>query len=188
MDSAASRTALIGVLQAAYSGELAAAYAYRGHWRSLRRQRRSAARAEIRRIENAEWHHRNLVGDMLAELGARPQRWREVVMWTIGRFFGLLCFVGGYFGPMYAAGRLEASNVAQYADARRHALACGFDGYAAELVDMIEEEARHERYFGEQIRSHPLLPVARLVGRWTPPPSVLSEQIDPIRPVAADRS
>ncbi len=109
---------------------------------------------------------------MLAELGSRPQRWRETVMWTIGRFFGSLCFVGGYFGPMYAAGRLEASNVAQYVDARHHALACGFDGYATQLVAMIEEEARHERFFGDQIRSHPLLPVARLVGRWTPPPAI----------------
>jgi demethoxyubiquinone hydroxylase (CLK1/Coq7/Cat5 family) len=179
VETAASRAALIGVLQAAYSGELAAAYAYRGHWRSLWRDKRRSARAEIMRIEEAEWHHRNLIGIMLEELGARPQRWREAVMWTIGRFFGALCFVSGFFGPMYAAGRLEASNVDQYVDARRHALACGFARYAAQLVDMVEEEARHERFFGDQVRGHLLLPVARLVGRWSPPPAALPEEIGP---------
>ena len=167
---ATSRAKLIRVLQAAYSGELAAAYAYRGHWRSLWRAQRMADRAEIRRIEDAEWHHRNLVGEMLDELGARPQQWREAVMWTIGRFFGGLCFVGGYFGPMYAAGRLEAANVLQYADAREHALACGREDYAEQLVAMIEEEDRHEQFFGDRIRHHRLLPIGRKVGRWTPPP------------------
>ena len=32
-----SRQNLIRILQNAYSGELAAAYAYRGHWRSLKK-------------------------------------------------------------------------------------------------------------------------------------------------------
>src|SRR5256885_17055436 len=107
-----ARSQLVRVLQDAHAGELAAAYAYRAHWKSLRR--RPDARTEVRRIEGTEWHHRQLVADMLVVLGAGPRRPREMAMASIGRFFGLLCFVSGFFGPMYAAGRLEAMNVSQY--------------------------------------------------------------------------
>ena len=46
MDS--SRSGLIGILQLAYSGELAAGYAYRGHARSLSDP---SERDHIRKIE-----------------------------------------------------------------------------------------------------------------------------------------
>jgi len=171
-DEATDRAATVAILQAAYSGELAAAYAYRGHWKSLWRVRRTAARCEIRLIESEEWHHRRLVGEMLAELGAGPQRWREAVMWSIGRFFGSLCFVGGWFGPVYAAGRLEAANVTQYEQAAVHADRAGLDVYLPQLAEMVETEDRHERYFGALIADHPLLPMAaRLLG-WRPPARV----------------
>lgn len=55
MSQANNAAPLIGILQLAYSGELAAAYAYRGHWKSV------SDSEEIRRIEeieNEEWHHR----------------------------------------------------------------------------------------------------------------------------------
>jgi hypothetical protein len=155
------------VLQDAHAGELAAAYAYRGHWKSLRRQ--PDARAEVKRIEGAEWHHRNLVAEMLAELGARPRRRRELAMSSIGRLFGLLCFVSGFFGPMYAAGRLEAMNVLQYRTARDGAAELGLEGFRSQLEAMCVEEARHERFFGDQVRGHPLLSIARFFLGWSPP-------------------
>ncbi|HEU5240253.1 MAG TPA: hypothetical protein VFU37_24170 [Pyrinomonadaceae bacterium] len=68
-----SRQNLIAILQLAYSGELAAAYAYRGHWHSLRRK---DERESVRNIENDEWRHRKFVGEMLKSLerlSARPQ-------------------------------------------------------------------------------------------------------------------
>src|SRR5438067_12689010 len=86
-----ARLELIRVLQDAHAGELAAAYAYRAHWKSLRT--RPAAQAEVKRIEGTEWHHRGLVFEMLVALGARPRQGRELLMGSIGRFFGLLCFV-----------------------------------------------------------------------------------------------
>ena len=116
------RSALVRVLQAAHAGELAAAYAYRGHWRS------------------------------------------------IGRFFGLLCFVSFRFALMYAAGRLEAMNVGQYADARRCAKGLGLDHFVAELQAMCDEELRHEIFFGDQCRGHVLLPMTARICGWTPPP------------------
>jgi demethoxyubiquinone hydroxylase (CLK1/Coq7/Cat5 family) len=84
-DDASAR--LVRQLQLAYSGELAAACAYAGHWRSVRDPEE---RSSIRRIEEEEWHHRQLVGGMLQSLGARPVRWREVRAWLIGRLLGLL--------------------------------------------------------------------------------------------------
>ena len=82
-------------------------------------------------------------------------------MGAIGRFFGLLCFVGGHFGPMYAAGLLEAANVRQYEAAERSAAMLGLDVYVACLRAMVVEETRHEVFFGDQVRGHVLLPLAR---------------------------
>jgi demethoxyubiquinone hydroxylase (CLK1/Coq7/Cat5 family) len=163
---AATMRALVRGLQDAHAGELAAAYAYRAHWKSLRR--RPAARREVKRIEAAEWHHRALVASMLAELGEHPRQGRELLMAAVGRFFGTLCYVGGFFGPMYAAGQLEAMNVAQYDTARDQAAALGLGGFAEQLEAMRVEEDVHERFFAGQIRSHRLVPIARFVFGWDP--------------------
>src|SRR5262249_5225704 len=95
------RERLLAILQLAYSGALAAAHAYRGRWRSVSD---AAESARIRQIEEEEWHHRELVGGMLAALGGAPRRGREARAWMIGRSLGLLCHVMGWFAPMYAAG------------------------------------------------------------------------------------
>ena len=165
-DEATHRARLVRILQDAHAGELAAAFAYQGHRRSLRR---AWEREELQRIEDAEWHHRAQIAVVLRELGSGPRPARELLMAVIGRFFGALCFVGGWFGPMYAAGRLEASNVGQYVDARDAATALGLTAYVAQLDEMVAEERRHEEWFGDRVRGHWLLPVtARLLG-WRPP-------------------
>ncbi len=156
---------LVRLLQLAHSGELAAAYAYRGHWKAVRS---TIERDEIKRIEAAEWHHRKLVGEILVAAGGGPQVARERMMGAVGRVFGLLCFVPFWFGPMYAAGRLEAMNVGQYARARDLARSLGEEGWAVALEEMRVEEARHETWFGEQIRDHRLLRPARWLFRWSP--------------------
>ena len=163
------RSALVRILQDAHAGELAAAYAYRAHWKSLRR--RPEQRAEVHRIEGAEWHHRELVAGLLEDLDATIRRPRELLMGAIGRFFGVLCYVTGWFGPMYAAGRLEAMNVNQYEQARDYAQQLGLDEAAVALEAMRVEEVRHEEWFGDRVRGHPLLPIARVFGRWAPSPA-----------------
>jgi hypothetical protein len=50
-----SRPALALLLQRAYSGEMAAAFAYVGHAGSLRCPQ---AKAAVKQIEDDEWHHR----------------------------------------------------------------------------------------------------------------------------------
>ncbi len=166
---AESRTKLIRLLQAAHAGELAAAYAYRGHWKAARRP---SERDEIKRIEIAEWQHRHEVGAILVELGSRPHRGRELVMGAVGRFFGALCFIPFWFGPMYAAGRLEAMNVGQYARARDLARSLGEETWATDLEVMRIEEHRHERWFGDQVRGHRLLRPAQRMFGWSPPDEV----------------
>ena len=107
---------LIAILQLAYSGELAAAYAYRGHWHSLTN---AADRTQVKKIEEEEWHHRELVGEMLHSLGAGPNKRRELRATLVGRTLGLLCHVTGWFAPMYGAGRLESRNIVEYETAAR---------------------------------------------------------------------
>lgn len=162
-----ARRALVRMLQDAHAGELAAAFAYRGHARSLRRRHPDQAH-HVQVIEAAEWHHRNRVAELLDDLGEAPRPGRELLMGTIGRFFGALCWISGWFGPMYAAGRLEAMNVGQYATARADATTLGLAAMLPELEAMEVEEQRHEDHFADLVRGHPLLPVAAFFLGWRP--------------------
>ena len=166
IDPVETRATLVRILQNAHAGELAAAYAYRGHWRSLRAR---GERAEVARIESAEWHHRNEVFEHLLALDAAPRPRRELLMGAIGAFFGALCLVGGWFAPMYAAGRLEAINTFEYETARDAAQALDLDDLVEALDAMIVEEDRHERWFGERCRGHWMLPIASRLFGWSPP-------------------
>ena len=108
MEQAEARQALISILQLAYSGERAAALAYRGHWKSLPA---GSDQDRVRAIEAEEWDHRSLVGDMLTELGAGPLGVREARAAIIGRVLGFLCHITGWLAPMYGAGKLESKNI-----------------------------------------------------------------------------
>lgn len=164
MDPQSARRSLIRQLQLAYSGERAAGYAYRGHWKSVADP---AERSRIRQIEDEEWHHRRLVGGLLAQLGARPDQWREARALVIGRALGALCHVAGWFAPMYGAGRLERRNVVEYEDAARFAIAAGRPDFLECLLTMAEVEWEHEHYFRSKVEGRGLL---RLFPLWSPPP------------------
>ena len=159
-----NRQKLIAILQLAYSGELAAAFAYRGHWHSVSD---ADERESIRTIEEDEWRHRKLVGEMLTALGSAPNRVRETRATLIGRTLGFLCHVTGWFAPMYGAGKLESRNIVEYETAARYAR----DSGQAELVDclleMAEVEWDHEKYFRSQILRHA---VGRRLPIWPEPP------------------
>jgi rubrerythrin len=158
------RQKLIAILQLAYSGELAAAYAYRGHWHSV-----SAAdeRESIRTIEEDEWRHRKLVGEMLQGLGAEPNKAREVRAALIGRTLGFLCHVTGWFAPMYGAGKLESRNIVEYETAARLARDCGQAQLIDCLLEMAEVEWGHEKYFRSQVLRHA---IGRRLPIWPEPP------------------
>jgi rubrerythrin len=155
---------LILILQLAYSGERAAAYAYRGHWHSVRD---SAERTRIQAIENEEWHHRELVGGMLRDLRFRPDSRREARATLIGRVLQALCHVSGWLAPMYGAGKLESRNIKEYEDAARFAWGCGHAEFVDCLLAMAEVEWEHEQYFRAKVLSHSL---SKLLPIWPLPP------------------
>src|SRR3569832_1777939 len=94
----ASRRALIRVLQNAYSGERAAAFAYDGHARSVSDPRE---KAEIFFIRDQELDHRERVGLMLASLASAPDPRLEAALFDDSRTISAFCRVGGGFLPMY---------------------------------------------------------------------------------------
>lgn len=152
------------ILRLAYSGELAAAYAYRGHWNSVKDE---ATKARIREIEEEEWRHRRLVGRMLEQVGSRPSRVRECRAIIIGRALGVLCHLAGRLLPMYGAGKLESRNIREYEMAARHASRSGHAEFVDCLLGMAEVEWEHERYFRACVESHRWSPRLRL---WPAPP------------------
>ena len=158
------RMRLIHILQLAYSGERAAAYAYRGHWRSVS----SAEEKErIHCIEEEEWNHRRLVGEMLSELGALPDPRREFRALLIGRTLQMLCHVSGWLLPMYGAGKLERRNIVEYEHAAQYAVGCGKIDFVDCLLMMAEVEWEHEQYFRAKVLSHRL---GRVLPIWPAPP------------------
>jgi hypothetical protein len=165
MDNSPGHRQLVHILQAAYSGELAAAYAYRGHWKSLSSQ---PEREKIQQIENEEWVHREKVGLMLASLGSAPVKSREARMWAVGRVIGLACHFAGWFLPMYFAGRLESGNVEEYESAAFHARESGLTSFEADLRVMAGVEKEHEIFFLKMVAGHRLLPLMQKVFKWGP--------------------
>jgi len=159
-----ARENLIRILQNAYSGEIAAAYAYRGHWRSLRP---SPEKERIRQIEAEEWDHRRRVGEWLTGLGSGPNLRREKTFWTIGKVLGHSCFVSGWFFPMYFAGRLESGNSLEYEDAAALAKELEMEACVDDLLDMARVEIEHEIFFRETVANHWLLPVTSRIFGWS---------------------
>ena len=163
-NEADSREKLINILRLAYSGELAAAYAYRGHWHSVSAP---AEREAIRKIEEDELHHRQLIGEMLTGLGSGPNQRRELRATIIGRTLQFLCHVTGWLAPMYGAGKLESRNIREYETAARYARDCGSLDLIDCLLEMAEVEWDHEHYFRSCVLQHRL---GRRLPIWPEPP------------------
>ncbi|MCY7348398.1 MAG: ferritin-like domain-containing protein [Pyrinomonadaceae bacterium] len=160
-----ARQNLIRILQNAHAGELAAAFAYRGHWKSLKS---GAAECEgIKKIEREEWEHRENVARWLVKLDAQPRPLREKMFWTIGKTIGLACYVSGWFFPMYFAGRLESKNVQEYVDAAEYAKELEMKECFDEMMEMSRVEGEHEIFFSQTVATHRLLPLTRRFFHWS---------------------
>ncbi len=175
MDEQYHREHLVKILQNAYSGELAAAYAYRGHWKSLKD---GAQRKRIKLIEDEEWLHREKVGRLLLAMQSRPLKRKEARMWLIGRTAGVACHVTGWFLPMYFAGRLETANVGEYESAAHHAAELGLIEFESELRVMAAVEREHEIFFMSVVTGHRLLPFVRAIFKWDPVESATSRKAE----------
>jgi rubrerythrin len=157
------RERLIHILQCAYSGELGAALAYRGHWKSVKDP---SEKKHIRQIEHEEWVHRRRVGEMLVSLRSAPVKSKEIRLWITGRMIGLACHLIGWFMPMYFAGRIESRNVEEYLAAARHARALSLAEFESDLLRMAEVERQHEKFFLEKVARHWMLPLAAKLFNW----------------------
>ena len=160
-----ARQNLIRILQNAHAGELAAAFAYRGHWKSLKKT--AAEREQIKKIESEEWKHRENVACWLDRLGAKPNKTREKIFWTIGKTIGAACYVSGWFFPMYFAGRLESGNVQEYVDAAVFAKELGMSECFDDMMEMSCVEGEHELFFSQIVAKHRLLPLTKRFFRWS---------------------
>ncbi len=158
-----SRHQLVALLQLAHAGEHGASIAYRGHAASLRDP---VEKAEIATIMLEELDHRGRVRAMLHTLGAGPDERQERKMRRIGRLIATFCHVGGWYAPMYGAGRFERNNVADYERAAHLALDAGYSQFVDDLIDMAEAEWEHASYFHTKSRGHWLW---RLSPTWSPP-------------------
>lgn len=160
----AARANLVALLQLAHSGELAAAYAYAGHAASVGDP---AERHRILEIRDEELDHRARVRAMLELLDIAPEAARERKLARVGKLISAFCRVGGWFGPMYGAARLERKNIGEYERAAAFAVGAGHPELVDDLIDMSEVEWEHERYFREQAAGHWLW---RLFPKWDAPP------------------
>src|SRR4030095_16261648 len=142
---------LIHILKRSYSGERAAALAYRRHWKSVKNHKE---REMILKIENDEWAHREEVGKILSALSSGPQRRREVFSWWIGRLIGIFCHLTGWFFPVYIAGRVESKNVAEYLRAADHARNLKIMEYEETLLKMAKMEKEHQNFFLKTASQH----------------------------------
>jgi demethoxyubiquinone hydroxylase (CLK1/Coq7/Cat5 family) len=163
MDKESDLSSLVNILKLAYSGELAAAYAYRGHWKSLKNP---SEIARIKQIEDEEWVHRQSIARMMECLEVRPSALREVRCWIIGRSIGIACHLMGWFLPMYFAGRLESGNTIEYEHAAMHAGRLGLLDFESELQVMSRVEKEHELFFLGVISNHTWLPFVSRIFKW----------------------
>jgi len=163
MTKAELRKKLIRALQWAYSGELAAYHAYEGHWKSVKDPRE---KKEIHQIQRDEWEHRECLAGFLKQLGSAPDIRLEFMFTVIGRTISFLCYLGGWFIPMYGAGKLESGNIIEYEIAAQWARLCGEDHMIHEFLHMAEVEWDHELYFRTKAESHWLY---RFFPKWTVP-------------------
>lgn len=146
-----ARDQLIRAIQWAYSGELAAYYAYQGHWKSVKNPKE---KEEIQKIQKEEWEHRECLGSFLKQLGSCPDSRLELMFTIIGRTISLFCHIGGWFIPMYGAGKLESGNIVEYEIAAQWARLCGEERMVNEFLHMAEVEWDHELYFRNKSESH----------------------------------
>jgi hypothetical protein len=155
--------ALIKLLQKAYSGEMAAAFAYVGHARSLKNPVEKAA---VKQIEDDEWAHRDNLKQLMEKYEVPVSRYYEIYFYLIGKVISASCHCIGWFMPYFFAGRLESGNVCEYFVMMRYFQSIGINEHDAMLYEMGIKEKEHEMYFLEKIKTSRLLPIFQKLFAW----------------------
>jgi demethoxyubiquinone hydroxylase (CLK1/Coq7/Cat5 family) len=150
-ERAAALGRLVAFVRREHANERGAALAYRGHWRSVSDPEE---RAHIARIEAEEWHHREVLAELLSSLGAAPNPWIERPLALVGATLGLLCFVTGWLAPMVGAGWIERINARGYLAAADDAAAAGRPDLQRTMLELGAIEIDHHAWFHARVRGH----------------------------------
>ena len=144
-----NRAVFHGLLRLTYSSEKGAALAYRGHARAVRDP---VDREAILKIEQDEWHHREVLLPELTARGLKPWRILEAFFWAMGSTIGLCCRVWGEWASAKGASVFEVNGVSEYTRLAALATRLGQDGFAEKMVAMAAQEVAHQTYFSELAR------------------------------------
>jgi hypothetical protein len=154
---------LVELLQKAYSGEKAAAFAYQGHAGSVKDEEEKIA---IRQIETDEWNHRASVLQIMNQYEIPVSKYYEIRFHIIGKVISCSCYVIGWFMPFFFAGRLESGNVCEYFRMMQYFHELNILEHNHVLYEMGIKEKEHEVYFLGKIKNKKLLPFFEKIFGW----------------------
>jgi hypothetical protein len=154
---------LVELLQKAYSGEKAAAFAYQGHAGSVSNEEEKIA---IRQIEMDEWNHRSSVLQIMNQYEIPVSKFHEIKFHIIGKVISYSCYVIGWFMPFFFAGRLESGNVCEYFRMMQYFHELNILEHNEILFEMGIKEKEHEVYFLGKIKNKKLMPFFEKVFGW----------------------
>lgn len=138
------------MLQQAHAGELAAYYAYEGHWRSLSDPRQREA---VQKIQYEERDHIRYLKTMLDVYKSQPSKIRDFIFTMIGKTASFLCYITGWYLPMAGARFIENIGAVNYNVMSKKAKSLGLHETARALKMMGIMEDRHEKYFLEVMKN-----------------------------------
>jgi rubrerythrin len=142
---------LIKALQKAHAGEMAAYYAYEGHWKASKNEQE---RMEILNIQLEEASHILTIRKFLKSLGADSSIWRDFIFIYIGKLAGALCFVSGWRNAMFGARFMETLGTQGYRELALMAAENDRVLMAVKFQSMAKQEEAHERYFKEKLNGN----------------------------------
>lgn len=138
-------------LQFAHAAEIAAHYAYVGHWKSIPDHFVNLpVKIEIQKIALDEIKHVYALEVMLDMVGAKPSKVKDFIGLCVGKTIGFACHIFGWNIPMKIAALMEKIGTASYYEIADLAVKeTGNMDIYNQLLDMAANEEEHEKYFKE---------------------------------------
>lgn len=136
---------LILMLKMAYAIEIGAYEAYQGHRKSYDLD--SAERSKILEIQWDELAHKEILGDILDELGHKPSKLANGLLWLIGKTISFVCSFAGYRACAFGAKIMEILGSNTYERLAKQASKDGREDLAKDFQIMARQEKSHEEYF-----------------------------------------